>query len=122
MTDHLAILDASAPSLSLEKAARSFYEERIPLAPPIPDRDLRWRWVVAILAAILLHLAVVTTIDDGFQREKRPQQAPVPVEIVTLPPKPPPPKPVEKPPEQQKPPEPQQPQPERSSGGDLADK
>lgn len=117
MTDHLAILDASAPSLSLEKAARSFYEERIPLAPPIPDRDLRWRWVVAIIAAILLHLAVVTTIDDGFQREKTPQQAPVPVEIVTLPPKP-----VEKPPEQQKPPAPQQPQPLRSSGGDLPDK
>jgi protein TonB len=81
---------------------------------------------VAIIAAILLHIAVVTPIDDGFQREKTRDEAPVPVEIVTEQPKPQPsppppePKPVEKPPEQVKPPEPQK--PPQSSGGDLQDK
>lgn len=130
MTDHLAIMDSAVPSLSLERAARSYHEERIPLSPPLPDRDMRWRWAVAILAAILLHIAVVTTIDDGFQREKTRDQAPVPVEIVTEQPKLPPPpepkpepKPVEKPPEQVKPPEPE-PQHEQPlfSGGDLEGK
>jgi len=120
MNHNIAILDTSAPSLSPERAARSFYAERIPLAPPLPDRDLKWRWGVAILAALLLHLAVLTTIDDGFLRKKSPVPAPIPVEVVTELPKPPTqPKPVEKPPEQQKPPEPQ---PPRSSGGDQEDK
>jgi protein TonB len=128
MNHKIALMSASAPSLSPEKAARSFRAERIPLAPPLPDRDVNWRWGVAIAAALLLHLGVLTAIDDGFLRKKSPEPAPIPVEIVTEPPKPPPPaekpveKPVEKPPEQQKPPEPQQPQPDRSSGGDQADK
>jgi protein TonB len=128
MNHNIAILDLPAPSLSPERAARSFYAERIPLSPPLPDRDLKWRWGVAILAALLLHLAVLTTIDDGFLRKKSPEPAPIPVEVVTELPKPPPPeeKPAEKP-QQQKPPEPQQPAsqqpaPPQSSGGDLPDK
>ncbi|MGH6940392.1 TonB family protein [Hypericibacter sp.] len=126
MTDHLAIMDSAAPSLSLERAARSYHEERIPLSPPLPDRDMRWRWAVAILAAILLHIGVVTTIDDGFQREKTRDEAPVPVEIVTEQPKPTPPppepKPVEKPPEPKAPPAPPEQRPLASSGGDQPDK
>jgi protein TonB len=118
MTHDIAIFDSPTPSLSPEKAARSFYAERVPLAPPPPDRDVKWRWGVAILAALLLHLGVVTTIDDGFQRSKPTVEAPVPVEIVTEPPAPP--KPVVKPPEQ-KPPQPQQPEPARASGGNEPD-
>jgi protein TonB len=124
MTDHLAILDSAAPSFSLERAARSYHEERIPLSPPLPDRDMRWRWGVAIIAAILLHIVVVTTIDDGFQRSKLAEQPPVPVEIVTEPPPPPPPepKPVEKPPEPKAPPASPEQKPLASSGGDQPDK
>jgi protein TonB len=117
MIHDIAIFDSSAPSLSPEKAARSFHAERVPLAPPPPDRDFRWRWGVAILAALLLHLGVITTIDDGFQRSKPAIEPPVPVEIVTEPPAPP--KPVVKPPEQ-KPPVPQQKTPP-SSGGNKPD-
>jgi len=122
MNHNTAILDLPAPSLSPERAARSFYAERIPLAPPLPDRDLKWRWGVAILAALLLHLGVVTTIEEGFLHKKPSPPAPIPVEVVTELPKPPERKPVEKPPEQPKPPEPQQPLPYRSSNGNVADK
>ncbi|HWA43488.1 MAG TPA: TonB family protein [Hypericibacter adhaerens] len=126
MNDTAATFDDLTPRLSPEWAVRSFHEERIPLSPPLPDRDLRWRWAVAIIAALLLHISVVTTLDDGFERSKSPLPEPVPVEIITEQPKPPPPppepKPVEKPPELPKPPEPQQPLPYRSSNGDLTDK
>ncbi|QEX17068.1 hypothetical protein FRZ44_23640 [Hypericibacter terrae] len=126
MTDHLAIMDSAAPSFSLERAARSYHEERIPLSPPLPDRDLRWRWGVAIIAAILLHIAVVTTIDDGFILSKPDKPDPIPVDIVMEQPKPPPAppveKPVEKPPEPKVPPAPPQQVPPAASGGDQADK
>jgi protein TonB len=124
MNHNIAILDLPAPSLSPEAAARSFRAERIPLAPPLPDRDLKWRWAVAIIAALLLHIGVVGTIDDGFLRKKSPAPAPVPVEIVTELPKPPPPeeKPVQKPQPQSNPPEAQQLQPDLHSGGTLKDR
>jgi len=128
MNHKTAIMSVSVPNLSPEKAARSFRAERIPLAPPLPDRDVKWRWGVAIIAALILHIAVVTMIDDGFERSKPSEPAPVPVEIVTEQPKPPPPppeaKPVEKPPEPPKPPEQQKPPPLKDlhSGGDLEDR
>jgi len=76
------------------------------------DRHPWWRRAVAILAALLLHLAAVATLIDKAPPEAPPQPAPIPVELAYEPPKPPA-------AAEQKPPAQQQPLPDRRSGGDI---
>jgi periplasmic protein TonB len=89
--------------------------ERLPLEPP-SDRHAKWRHAVALLAALLVHLAAVAPLIDKLPPVTPPQAQPIPVELAYEPPKPPAPPvpPVEKPPAQQ-----QQPMPPRQSGGEL---
>lgn len=75
------------------------------------DRDAPWRHAVAIVAALLLHLAAVLSLLDEFPRPSPPPPDPIPVELAEPPV---PPEPVEP-----EPPIAQQPVPERRSGGEL---
>ncbi|MGD9743766.1 MAG: TonB family protein [Dongiaceae bacterium] len=77
------------------------------------------RMILAILAALLLHLASFATLIERLPLETTtPEPPPIPVELAFQAPEEPPPPP----PPPEKPPEPQQPMPDLRSGGDLADR
>jgi TonB family protein len=75
----------------------------------IADVDAAWRQAVAILAALLLHLAAILSLLDELPRPAPPPPEPIPVELASDPLKPPAPEPQATP----------EPMRERRSGGDL---
>lgn len=86
------------------------------LVEAVTDRHPWWRRTVAILLALLLHIAAVATLVGKLPPQTTPQPQPIPVELAYEPPKPPEPA---KPADQAPAPQQQQPLPERRSGGDL---
>lgn len=110
MYDNAATMNASAPPLSREAIDGAMRAEGFSVEPTTDGRS-GWRRAVAILAALLLHLAAVTALIDKLPLETKPAPPPIPIELAYEPPKPPP--PAEDVPAQQ------QPLPDRQSGGDL---
>ncbi|MGD9618250.1 MAG: energy transducer TonB [Alphaproteobacteria bacterium] len=117
MQDDPAVTDPAPPPLTRDAGDGVLRADGFAVEA---NRDVRAtsRMVVAILAALLLHLACFATHIERLPLETTPPEPPIPVELAYQAPEEPPPPPV--PPE--KPPEPQQPVPELRSGGDLADR